>query len=91
MGSIVAEPLPCVALTAAERSECIAAAGSQSMAAAELSYAALMAAEPLECAARMAVRRLSRPVLVASVHATAAASGMERGGAIGADGGGPMA
>ena len=80
MEFIVAEPLPCVALTAAERSRCMVAEGSQSMAAAELSYEA-----------RMAGRRLSRAVLIASVRATAAASGTERGGAIGADGGGPMA
>ena len=87
----MAGPLPCVALTAAEGSQCIAAAGSQSTAAAELSYEARIAAEPLQCAARMAAGRLSRTVLTASVCATAAACGTERGGAIGADVGGPMA
>jgi hypothetical protein len=80
VGSIVAGPLQCVALTAAEGSQCMVAAGSLSVAAAELSYEALMA-----------VRQLSRAVLIASVRATAAASGTERGGATGADGGGPMA
>jgi hypothetical protein len=91
VGSIVAEPLPFVALTAAERSQCMVAAGLQSMAGAERSFEAHMAAGPLQCAARMAGGRSSRAVLIASVRTTAAASGTERGGAIGADGGTPMA
>ena len=39
----------------------------------------------------MAAGRLSRAVLIASAGTTAAASGMGRGGAFGADGGTPMA
>ena len=56
VGSIVAEPLPCVALAAAERSRCMVAAGLQSMAGAERSFEAHMAAGPLRCGRAVVAR-----------------------------------